>query len=285
MTQSPENMGGQPEPHPPADPSPGDQDVSPSPASAAPPPDTWHFPAEPVPAVAEATVAPPNGAQAPYGTSPHYGTPSPPGAGQPRGYATPYGSANRAYRGGPPGPDPTLAEWWRRLLARLIDVVVVGIVLLPVTIPLLSGPFGRLEQVTNQYPDISAPGAESALSRADSKFLVALWLVAIIAAVVWFLYDSLQHAKWGQTLGKRVLSTRVVSAYDRSPIGTGMAFRRAAVYALVPVIPVVGTFFAVLNELWLLWDRRRQCLHDKAAHTIVIRTDVPASNQWQGSPW
>ncbi len=42
-------------------------------------------------------------------------------------------------------------------------------------------------------------------------------------------------------------------------------------YALIPVVPLVGTLFALLNGLWLTWDRRRQCLHDKAARTIVVK--------------
>jgi uncharacterized RDD family membrane protein YckC len=291
MTQSPDNVGGQPEPPGPAVPPPGDEEVSPL---SVPPPATWHFPAEPAPVAAVPPPPPPaapltapaNGSQAPYGTSPHYGTPQDYGApGQrPRGPVG-YGTGHPAYQGGPPGQDAGLAEWWRRLLGRLIDVVVVSIVLVPVTIPLLSGPFGKLERVTSKYPNLSAPGAQTALSRADGKFVVALWILGIIAAVVWFLYDTLQHAKWGQTLGKRVLSTRVVSAYDRSPITGAAAVKRAAVYALVPVLPVVGTIFAVLNDLWLLWDRRRQCLHDKAARTIVIKTKVPAGGPGQGSPW
>lgn len=289
MTQSPDNAGGQPKPPGPAVPPPGDEAVSPLPV---PPPATWHFPAEPAPAPAEpshppaSVAAPPNGFQVPYGTSPHYGTPQAYGApGQRPPRPAGYGSGYPAYQGGPPGQDADLAEWWRRLLGRLIDVVVVSIVLVPVTIPLLSGPFGKLKRVASQYPNLSAPGAETALSRADSKFLVAVWILGIIAAAVWFLYDAVQHAKWGQTLGKRALSTRVVSAYDRSPITGGTAAKRAAVYALIPVLPVVGTIFAVLNELWLVWDRRRQCLHDKAARTIVVRTNVPANGPGQGSPW
>jgi uncharacterized RDD family membrane protein YckC len=296
MTQSPDNTGGPPEDRRPADAAPGDQDVSPP---TVPPPSTWHFapepapPATPAPYTAEpaAAPAPPNGSangsQAPYGTSPHYGTPPPlgtrPGRPGPAGYAH-YGPGYPPYQG-PAGREPDLAEWWRRLLARLIDIVVISIVLIPVTIPLLSGPYGKLEQVANQYPNLSSPSAQSALDKADGKFLVALWILAVIAAAVWFFYDALQHAKWGQTLGKRVLSTRVVSAYDRSPISGAAAVKRAAVYAIVPIIPLIGTIFEVLNDLWLLWDRRRQCLHDKAARTIVIRTDVPASQQWQGSPW
>ena len=48
-------------------------------------------------------------------------------------------------------------------------------------------------------------------------------------------------------------------------------------YALIPVIPLIGTLFSLLNGLWLTWDRRRQALHDKAARTIVVKTSVPAA--------
>jgi uncharacterized RDD family membrane protein YckC len=286
MTQSPDNVGGQPEPQGPAVPPPGDEDVSPLPV---PPPHTWHFPAEPAPVPAvppplpTSVAAPANGAQVPYGTSPHYGTPQAYGApGQrPRGPAG-YGTRYQAQQGGLPGQDADLAEWWRRLLGRLIDMVVVSIALYyPVGVKLLSGPFGQLEQAANQDPNLSSPAAQTTLAHVGSKFLIA---VAIVGAV-WFLYDALQHATWGQTLGKRALSTKVVSADDRSPITTLAAVKRAVVYGLIPAIPWGGPIFGLVNELWLLWDRRRQCLHDKAARTIVIRTNVPASGPAQGSPW
>jgi uncharacterized RDD family membrane protein YckC len=43
------------------------------------------------------------------------------------------------------------------------------------------------------------------------------------------------------------------------------------VYALVPAVPSVGGLFALINESWLLWNPRRQCLHDKAAGTVVLK--------------
>jgi uncharacterized RDD family membrane protein YckC len=224
-----------------------------------------------------------------YGAPPQqYGGPPPPYGAQPQPYGTPYGAAYPSYgAGSPPGPEPGLAEWWRRLLGRIIDTLIVGVVVVLIAIPLLSGPFHRFQQVSNLYPDLNTPGAQAAISKADGKLFVAVWILSVIGAVIWFLYDSLQHAKWGQTIGKRALSTRVVSAYDRSPISGAAAAKRAAVYALIPVIPLLGGIFAIINELWLLWDRRRQCLHDKAAHTIVIRTDVPVAGNWQqgGAPW
>jgi uncharacterized RDD family membrane protein YckC len=253
----------------------GDQDDSPP--VTVPPPDSWHFAPQPTPDAAPTAAAP--GTQVPYGTSPHYGTPS-----------APYPQAGpvqpQAYGGGQPGRDPVLAEWWRRLLARLIDVIAVAIVLLPIGIPMLSPSFSRLQRIANQYPNLATSQAQSAFTSAESKFFGAVYTVSLIAAAVWFLYDAFQHAKWGQTLGKRALSTKVVSAYDGSPVGSTAAVKRAAVYALIPVVPLLGTFFAIINDLWLTWDRRRQCLHDKAARTIVVRTDVPGAAQRQPpSPW
>jgi uncharacterized RDD family membrane protein YckC len=41
--------------------------------------------------------------------------------------------------------------------------------------------------------------------------------------------------------------------------------------------------FDLLNELWLTWDPRRQCLHDKAAHTVVIKKDYQLSRPQAGA--
>jgi hypothetical protein len=35
--------------------------------------------------------------------------------------------------------------------------------------------------------------------------------------------------------------------------------------------------FALLNDLWLLWDQPRQCLHDRALHTAVTETRGPGT--------
>jgi uncharacterized RDD family membrane protein YckC len=217
----------------------------------------------------------------PYGTSPHYGTPPPYAAPQP--YGTPY----PAYPAGlPVGPEPDLAEWWRRLLGRLIDILVLATLATPIALAVLSHPFSQYQRIVNRYPDLNTPAAQSALSKADGR-LLGSWLVfACIIAVLSFFYDSIQHGLWGQTLGKRALGTRVVSAYDRSKISGGTAAGRAATYALIPVVPLVGTLFSLLNGLWLTWDRRRQALHDKVARTIVVKTAGPAPQPAPaGSPW
>jgi uncharacterized RDD family membrane protein YckC len=50
---------------------------------------------------------------------------------------------------------------------------------------------------------------------------------------------------------------------------------RAAVFALPGILSAVcvGALFWLLNVLWCTWDQPyRQCLHDKAAKTVVVRT-------------
>ena len=272
MTQPPENTGGRPA----GDWSPDDQDAG-QPAPV-PPPGSWHFPQ---PSETQQQY----GTPPPYGTSPHYGTP--PRYGTPQQYGAPYGPVYPSYAAGlPAGPEPGLAEWWRRLLARVIDGLVLGVLATPIAFAFLVRAFHTYQQVLNRYPGLNEPGAHAAINRADGKFLGTWLIFGAIVAVISFLYDFIQHGLWGQTLGKRALGTRVVSARDRSKISGGTAAGRAAVYALIPVVPLIGSVFTLLDELWLLWDRRRQCLHDKAARTIVvkIRFEVPGTPQ-PGSPW
>jgi uncharacterized RDD family membrane protein YckC len=211
----------------------------------------------------------------PYGT-PRDGTPrdGTPRGGTP-GYPAPsYGTAGR------PARDPALAEWWQRLLARLVDDVILIILTSPVWIAGLLPLFRRIQRLASQYPDLSQPAAAQAFNDSVNQQMAGMvgtfLLIGAGIGVISFGYDWLQHGLWGQTIGKRVMGTKVVTADTRSPISGQAACGRAAVYALVPVVPSVGGLFALINESWLLWDPRRQCLHDKAAGTVVVKKSALA---------
>lgn len=74
----------------------------------------------------------------------------------------------------------------------------------------------------------------------------------------------------GQTPGKMAVSTRVVDAATyQLPSFTG-ATLRFVVPSAAAFIPVGGGLITMLVYAWLLWDPRRQGLHDKAANTVVI---------------
>ncbi|HEX6472005.1 MAG TPA: RDD family protein, partial [Streptosporangiaceae bacterium] len=171
--------------------------------------------------------------------------------------------------GAAPGRGAALAEPGQRLVARLIDTLIVGP---PVAV------------IARAFLPQSAYGVRPAETA-----------TAVGVAVVYLLYDTIQHALWGRTIGKRLTGIRVVSAgrpgdsRDLSDPGGGRgrvelprAALRAAVFALpiaarpVPVLGLIAGIFWVANAAWVLESTRRQALHDRLAATRVVRAAVAA---------
>jgi uncharacterized RDD family membrane protein YckC len=242
----------------------------------------WEQPPQPLPFTMPGPPAdggqwqPPGTApgQPPYGTAPG----QPHGAHQPSP-APSYGRAGSG-TGSQTARDPALAEWWQRLVARLVDGLILVILTSPFWGPALFRVYHRVQRLASQYPDLTQPAATQAFNNGVSQLMAGMLgtflLIGVGVGVVSFGYDWLQHGLWGQTIGKRVMGTKVVTADTRAPISGNAACGRAAVYALVPAVPSVGGLFALINESWLLWDPRRQCLHDKAARTVVVKTSMLA---------
>jgi hypothetical protein len=81
-------------------------------------------------------------------------------------------------------------------------------------------------------------------------------------------YFSLLPALWpGRTVGKALLKLRVADLSGR-PITPLRALKRYGGYA-------AGIATGGLGFVQALWDPNRQCLHDKAAHTVVLDTRTP----------
>jgi uncharacterized RDD family membrane protein YckC len=85
-------------------------------------------------------------------------------------------------------------------------------------------------------------------------------LVVLGSVLYYVLFTGLK----GQTPGKMALGIRVVGP-DGGPPGAVRAFVRE----------VVGKFLSslilCLGYLWMLWDEKRQCWHDKLASTVVVK--------------
>jgi len=143
--------------------------------------------------------------------SPGYGTPGNqayPGSAQP-GYGTPggqaypsypqpgYGQPYQPYGYQPTGKDPALAEWWRRLLARVIDGLILAVVFSPLWIPAWHTFFSRLTTIASQYPAGtslgSIPAARTAIAAAESHLESSLFVVGLVFYLVAFAYDWIQH--------------------------------------------------------------------------------------------
>ncbi len=141
-------------------------------------------------------------------------------------------------------PSPRLATRILRLAGYLADQAVMGVILIPA---------------------LYAAGVMEARERSGIGVFLSAFGWASIAFLVYYIVPT---ALWGQTLGKLLVGTRVVGPDGRAP-GWGRALVRGIVASLADLLGnPLGP--GVFDPLWLVWDRHRQTLHDKAAGTIVI---------------
>jgi uncharacterized RDD family membrane protein YckC len=165
--------------------------------------------------------------------------------------------------------DPLLAQWWRRLLGWIIDCLVLLILTGALWVRLLISFANRMSNVANASPG-GTGGTAAAYGNVLTQTLGPFLVVLVATACLAIGYNWLLTGYWGTTIGKRCVGAWVVSAADnRSPVSPGAALVRAVVFVVVGwAIPVIF----LLDNGWLLWDRRRQCLHDKVARTVVVKT-------------
>jgi uncharacterized RDD family membrane protein YckC len=141
-----------------------------------------------------------------------------------------------------------LASWGRRLAAMLVDGAILGGIVL-VTVVSAGVP---LEDVNTTILEGSS---------------LALILIFVVPKAI---YDTAMIGSRNQTFGKMALHIKVVDELDRvTPIGYARAFRR---WLSTAFLWALFTVPGVLDHLWPLRDGRRQTLHDKFAHSVVVRT-------------
>ncbi|MFF8013051.1 RDD family protein [Streptomyces sp. NPDC007929] len=150
----------------------------------------------------------------------------------------------------------------KRLAARLLDTVVLAALTATAAVPLGT----KAVDHVNEKIDAARLSGETVtvwlLDGTTSLYLGIILAVLLLAGV---LCEVLPTAKWGRTLGKKLmgLEVRDIEAHDTPEFGA--ALRRWLVYS-VPGLLVVG----IVGVAWCLFDRPwRQCWHDKAAHTFV----------------
>ena len=67
----------------------------------------------------------------------------------------------------------------------------------------------------------------------------------------------------GQTLGQMAMGIRVIDFNAGGSIGYGRAFIRW-------LVSLISGIVILLGYLWMLWDKEKQCWHDKAANDVVV---------------
>ncbi|ARF55512.1 RDD family protein [Streptomyces gilvosporeus] len=177
------------------------------------------------------------------------------GAGQTPYSQTPY--ADNPYGGEYGAADPLagmppLANRGRRLVARIIDAIIIGV------------PVGVIMNVIVGWADYTSTSRIETSKQAT---------VSGVTMLVYLIYEGLMLTSRGQTVGKMAMKIRVAMLANGAVPAGQAGWIRAAVYTLPEVVPCCGFIFWLVNVLWCTWDKPyQQCLHDKAAKTVVVST-------------
>jgi uncharacterized RDD family membrane protein YckC len=145
---------------------------------------------------------------------------------------------------------PVLAGRWLRFGGAFVDGLIQGVI----AIPLMFWMIGSYTAASMQQHKVQ-------------NILIGLAVFLVLQG--WLL------ATQGQTLGKKVVGTRIIRT-DGTRVGFGrMLGLRVVPIMLLPQIPVVGGIFALIGCV-LIFRRSRRMLHDEIAGTIVATAESTA---------
>jgi uncharacterized RDD family membrane protein YckC len=132
------------------------------------------------------------------------------------------------------------AGFWIRVVAALIDTVLIMLIIMPILI----GIYG------------SAYFSGASLIQGAWDFLLS-YILPAIAVIIFWTYRS-------ATPGKMVLKIKIVDANTGGKPSTAQFIGRYLAY-YVSIIPLL------LGLIWVGFDKRKQGWHDKLAGTVVIK--------------
>jgi len=141
-----------------------------------------------------------------------------------------------------------LASRWKRLFASLLDSLIMMVVIVPIIY--LTGGFDVL------YQEVQPS-------------LVYNLLIALAGVIVFFVINGTLLVQNGQTIGKKLLSIKIVNLNGQLPTFKRHLIKRYFVYLIPGQIPLVGQIFSIVNILFI-FTKEKQCIHDLFAKTIVI---------------
>lgn len=157
----------------------------------------------------------------------------------------------RDLRSGVPSGELDMASVFRRFVAIFIDglIVLIPILILAFLVLLPLGLVDAQGEVEGLPPVFAILG----------NLFVSLGVAAI-----YILYEGLMLASGGQTVGKKAMKIKVVTAEGRE-LPSGQAWGRAASRQILGIVPCLG-----LIDYLVAFGQERTTIHDMMAKTRVV---------------
>lgn len=142
--------------------------------------------------------------------------------------------------------------FWERFAALIIDAVILWVIGYMIGI-LFDAPSADEIIAISQSEGFASAVSSSYFSTSNKMSFLAQWL-----------YFALMHSSpWQATLGKRALGLKVTGLK-----GQRITFINATGRYFATFISVIILF---IGYLMMLWDDKKQTLHDRLAHTLVVK--------------
>ena len=233
-----------------------------------------------IPASARPQSSGSQGAQGAPNVQDGYGSPQR-GQGEPGG-RSPYGqSPGQQDLGWQSHPATTpdgvvLSGWWKRVLARILDGIIIGIVALPLT-------FAPMKQAANIFGDYiqqvmtaTQAGSTTMPVQPTAQLTGPIMQASLITLALYLVYEITFLTRTGATIGRMVVGISVRLRDKAGPPPLVAVLKRTLVkeggnlFGSVPVLGTLASLFGMLDSLWPLWDDEKQAIHDKVAATNVV---------------
>ncbi len=138
--------------------------------------------------------------------------------------------------------EPKYVGFWKRVLASIIDTLIILAIILPVGIAIYGLDYLRRSQAGETV---------------GFDLLIQIVVPALAVILFWRFR--------GATPGKMLISAKIVDAKTYGPPSAGQLVGRYFAYFVSMVF--------MLGFIWVAFDKRKQGWHDKLAGTVVVEDD------------
>jgi len=167
-------------------------------------------------------------------------------------YQSPVSMSGDAERYGQIEGQPPLASLGDRLIGAIIDGIVVGIpaIVAGIVLGIILANIFAIDSI---------------------EFKVATFFLGIpIGLTLFIAIQGYLLAHYGQTVGKRLINTQIVSETNQLLTLQQLILKRYLPFWVLGSVPYIGGIFGLINVL-AIFRSNRKCLHDDIAGTKVIK--------------